>query len=46
MHILLILLVLMVAFPAFARLVGWMLSAIFWLVLILVAVAVFGVLSH
>lgn len=46
MHLLLILLILMVAFPAFARLVGWVLSAIFWLVVIVIGLAMLGALSH
>ena len=46
MHFLLILIVLMLAFPAFSRLVGGVLSIVFWMVLVVVALAVFGVVSH
>ena len=42
MHILLILILLCVVFPVFARLIDWMLSALFWLIL---AVVVFGLIS-
>jgi len=45
-HFLLILIVLMLAFPAFSRLVGGVLSIVFWMVLVVVALAVFGVVSH
>jgi hypothetical protein len=45
MHILLII-ILVLAFPAFARLVGSMLSAVGWLVGALVALALIGAISH
>jgi hypothetical protein len=46
MHLLLILVILMLAFPGFARLVGGVLSIVFWLVLVVVVLAVFGAMSH
>jgi hypothetical protein len=46
MHILLILIVLMLAFPAFARLVGGVLKGFFWLVLVLLTIGLIGALSH
>jgi predicted ABC-type exoprotein transport system permease subunit len=46
MHLLLIIIVLMIAFPMFARFVGGVLSMVFWLVLVVVVLAVFGALSH
>ena len=42
MHLLLIAIILALVFPLFARFVGWMMSAIFWLI---VVVAVLAVLS-
>jgi hypothetical protein len=46
MHILLIIILLMLVFPGFARLVGSMLSAVFWLLGALVVLALLGALSH
>jgi hypothetical protein len=46
MHLLLILVILMLAFPAFARLVGGVLSIVFWLILVVLMLAVFGAVSH
>jgi hypothetical protein len=46
MHLLLIIIILMLAFPMFARFVGGMLSMVFWLVLVVVMLALFGALSH
>jgi hypothetical protein len=46
MHILIIGLLLCLVFPSFARLAGSMVSAIFWLIVVLAAVALFGALSH
>ena len=45
MRILLII-ILVLAFPAFARLVGSMLSAMLWLVGVLVLLALIGAFSH
>lgn len=42
MHILLIMVLLMLVFPAFARLVGSMLSAVLWLIGALVALGLIG----
>jgi len=46
MHILLILILLCLVFPVFARLLGWMLSAVFWLIAALVVLGLIGALSH
>ena len=46
MHILLILIILMLAFPAFARMIGGLLSVLFWLILVVIVLALFGALSH
>jgi len=46
MHIVLITIILMLLFPAFARLVGSILSAALWLVGALVVLALIGAISH
>jgi hypothetical protein len=46
MHILLIMVLLILVFPGFARLVGSVLSAVGWLVGALVVLALLGALSH
>lgn len=46
MHILLIIFILMLAFPTFARFVGSVLSAMLWLVGALVVLALLGAISH
>ncbi len=46
MHVLLILIVLMLAFPFVARVVGGLLKGFFWLVLLLVVLAAVGALVH
>ena len=46
MHMLLILVLLCLVFPVFARLLGWMLSAVFWLILVVVVLGLIGALSH
>jgi hypothetical protein len=46
MHFLLILIVLMLAVPFFARLVGSVLKGFFWLILLLVALVAVGALVH
>ncbi len=46
MHILVILILLCLVFPAFARLLGWMLSAVFWLILAVVVFGLIGALSR
>ena len=46
MHLLLIIIILMLAFPMFARFVGGVLSMVFWLILVVVVLAVFGVLRY
>jgi hypothetical protein len=43
LHLLLIVVLLVLAFPALARFVGWMLSAFFWLIVVGIAIAV---ISH
>jgi hypothetical protein len=43
MHLILIIILLVLAFPALARFVGWMLSALFWLIVVVIAIAV---ISH
>jgi hypothetical protein len=45
-HLLLILVLLCLVFPAFGRLLGSMVSAIFWIVLILMMAAMFGAFSN
>lgn len=39
-HLVLIIILLVLAFPALARFVGSMLSALFWLIVVVIAVAV------
>jgi hypothetical protein len=46
MHFLLILIVLMLAFPFLARFVGAVVSGMFWLILVLAALAVVGRMVH
>ena len=46
MHILLILILLWLAFPAFTRMVGGLLSVLFWLILIGAVLGLIGVFSH
>jgi len=46
MHILLIVVLLILVFPAFARFVGSILSAAVWLVGALVVLALIGAISH
>jgi hypothetical protein len=46
MHLLLIIIILMLAFPAFSRLIGGCLSVICWLIFGIVVPAVFGTLSN
>ena len=46
MHLLLIIIILMLAFPMFARFVGGVLSMVFWLILVIAVLAVFGALSY
>jgi hypothetical protein len=45
-HFLLILIVVMLAFPFFARVIGGLLKGFFWLILLLAAVAAVGALVH
>jgi hypothetical protein len=45
-HFLLILIVLMLAFPFLARVVGGMLKGFFWLLLLVAAIAAVGALVH
>jgi hypothetical protein len=45
-HFLLILILLCMVFPAFRHFVGGVLSIIFWLVLVVVVLGIFGALSH
>ena len=46
MHLLLIILLLCLVFPVLARLVGWVLSAVFWLIVVVGLLGLFGVLVH
>jgi hypothetical protein len=46
MHFLLIIVILMLAFPIFARVVGSILSIAFWLVVVVIVVAMVGAFSH
>jgi hypothetical protein len=46
MHFLLILFVLMLAFPIVARVLGGLLKGFFWLILALVALAAIGAMVH
>ena len=46
MHFVLILIVLMLAFPFFARIVGGILKGLFWLLLLVAAMAAVGALVH
>lgn len=46
MHLLLILILLCLVFPVFARFLGWMLSAVFWLIVVVVVLGLIGALSH
>jgi hypothetical protein len=46
MHFLLILIVLMLAFPFFARFVGGLLKGFFWLILALAALAAVGAFAQ
>ncbi len=46
MHLLLILRLLCLVFPVFARLLGWMFSAVFWLILAVVVLGLVGALSY
>ena len=46
MHILIVLILLCVVFPVFARLVDWMLSVVFWLILVVVVLGLIGAFSH
>ena len=46
MHILLILILLCVVFPVFAQFVGWMLSAVFWVMLVVVVFGLIKAFSH
>ena len=46
MHILLIIVILMLAFPVFARAVGSFLSIMFWLVIAALVLGMIGAFSH
>lgn len=46
MYFLLILIILMLAFPILARFVGWLLSAVFWLIVVVLAFAVVAAFVH
>jgi hypothetical protein len=46
MHFLLVLIVLMLAFPFFARFVGGFLKGFFWLILVLLGLAAIGAFVH
>jgi hypothetical protein len=46
MHLLLILILLCLIWPAFARFLGGSLSTILWLIAVVIVLAIFGALSH
>jgi hypothetical protein len=46
MHLLLILIVLCLIFPAFGRLLGGCLSVVLWLIAAVVVIALFGALTN
>ena len=46
MHLLLILILLCLIFPAFARFLGGCLSIVLWVIVAVVVMALFGALSH
>ena len=46
MHLLLVILLLCLVFPLLARFVGWVLSTVFWLIVVVVLLGLFGVLVH
>jgi hypothetical protein len=46
MHLILILILLCLIWPAFARVLGGCLSAILWLIAVVVVLAMFGAFSH
>jgi hypothetical protein len=46
MHLLLILILLCLIFPAFARVLGGCLSIVLWVIAVAVVLALFGALSH
>jgi hypothetical protein len=46
MHLLLILLLLCLIFPALGRLLGGCLSVVMWLIAVIVVIALFGAISH
>jgi hypothetical protein len=46
MHLLLILILLCLVFPAFARLLGGCLSIVLWMAFAVVVLAAFGSMSH
>ncbi len=46
MHLLIIILLLCLAFPMLGRLVGWVISAICWVIAVVVLLALFGALTH
>jgi hypothetical protein len=46
MHVLLIIIILMVAFPAFRRFVGGCLSIILWMILVFLIIAIFLAFFH
>jgi hypothetical protein len=46
MHLLVIVVLVCLIFPAFGRLLGSMISAIFWLIVVLVVLAMVGAFSN
>jgi hypothetical protein len=46
MHLLIIILLIFLAFPMFARFIGGFLSVFFWLIAAVAVVAIFGALSN
>jgi hypothetical protein len=46
MHLLLVILLLCLVFPVLARLVGWVLSTVFWLIVVVTLLGLFGILVH
>jgi uncharacterized membrane protein len=46
MHLLLIIIILMLAFPAFSRFVGECLSVVLWMILVFLVLAIFLAIFH
>jgi len=46
MHLLLVIILLWLVFPIFGRVVGWVLSAVFWVIAVIFVMGLFDVFSH